>query len=257
MEFQNNEVFLEQLYSNKKIESFDLAQYAVKLGINCQELKSFIISEQYYNRLIMLNIYNKIIKYKLFSCYEVEQFYRIISSKDELEFLVSSINYEHPNLKTETMKFIFYLDGVEKEQFDEIELYTDEITDKLNFYNVDIINTIVELAHKTGISTKKLSNMLNKNYEEIFNIIKKFSNSRLNSNNYIQELMQLLNGTSDLLYKISSLKYNYPNFCQNNLRFISAILNCDTNDLMKVDNKDIENELLNGFIFTKREKYNY
>lgn len=256
MESANNNEFLEQLYKNRTISSVNLSEYAVKLGISCQKLKQIIVSEQYNNSLIISNIFNKFVKYRLFSCYEVNQFYKIITTKEEFEFLCSSINYEHPNLKIDAIKFISYLDGIDKEQLDKFELYTSEIFDNVNFYEEDTINTIIELAHKTGISTKKLSDMLNENYEEIFNIIKKLTKSNIGNNNYANELMNVLNNTGDLLYKISSLNYNYPSFCQNRFRLINAILTCNTSDLVKIDDPKTGDEILNSFVLTKIKKDN-
>lgn len=247
----NNEIILEQLYTTKTLSSKQLVQYALKMGISCQKLNNFIVSEQYKNNLLMTNIYSKIVKYGLFSNYDMEQFYNIISSVDELEFLLSSIDYEHPNLKKDPMNFILSLKNIKKESLDDFKLYESNMVEKINIYDNEIISTIIELAHKTGISTKKLVNMLNKNYEEVYSSISKLIHSRINKERYKQDILLLLQDIEYLSYKISALNYNYPNYCANNFQQINAILNCSIGDLVKEDNKNLEDEKLNNFVLIK------
>ena len=79
MKSKCNETVLEQLYVTKTIDPKELVQYALKLGISCQKLNHFILSEQYKNNIIMNNLFNKIIHFQLdkaskgdTGCYKIE-----------------------------------------------------------------------------------------------------------------------------------------------------------------------------------------
>lgn len=248
-----NENVLEQLYVTKTVDPKELVQYALKLGISCQKLNNFILSEQYKNNIIMNNLFNKIITYNLYSSFDIEHFYDVISSISELEYLCASIDYEHPNLKKNPMNFVDGLEKLKNESFDEFELYYDDITSKVNIYDEKMNNIIIELAHKAGISTKKLVAMLNSNLEKVSNDIGGLIKSQMINKDYSSELLPLLQNTKYLAYKISSLEYNYPKYCENKFQLINAILNCDVSDLLKYDSIKNEDEILSSFVLAKRK----
>lgn len=252
MKKENNVTMLEQLYVTKTISSNELEQYALALGVSCKKLNNFIVSEQYQNNLNVRNIFKKILTYGLYSNLDMEQFYEIISSCKELEYLCSSLDYEHPNLKRDPMRFIDGIDKIKDESLDEFDLYDDSKKGLINIYNENTKKIIILLAHRTGISTKKLARMLNKNYEEIYGIIGRIIKPQISSINHLQDNASLLKNIDHLAYKISSLNYNYPKYCENNFQLINAILNYNESDLLKFDNKTVEDERLKNFVLAKK-----